>query len=160
MTIEASPISKLLLPRRSRNAGLGSEKLIYFERLRDGHLIIPPVVNAPLPTCRLPQGHDRNNPNCLCGYVRREANSVRELEAVSKRKEAQRQADFARIDEVHVRRMEAKTAEIRRRLHHRMQETHSQFEKDFIRGALKQLEAGEKNWRPRKIEGHFHIEEG
>jgi len=96
----------------------------------------------------------------MCGYVKKEARSVKEIEQVSRRKEAQRKADFARVDEIHIRRMEAKTAEIRRRLHHRMQETHSQFEKDFIRLTLKRLEAGEENWRGRKIEGHLHIEEG
>ena len=148
------------MPRRSRNAGLGSEKLIYFERLRDGHIIIPPVIWAKLPVCHLPQGHDRNNPNCLCGYVKKEANSARELEAVSRRKEAQRQADFARIDLPHQLRIARKMAEVRKRLNTRLLQTHSQFEKDFIRAALKQLERGEKNWAPRKVEAHFHIEEG
>jgi len=153
-------MSELILPRNPRNARLGSEALIYFERIRDGHLIIPPVTWAPLPVCQLPAGHSRENPNCMCGYVKKEARSVKEIEQVSRRKEAQRKADFARVDEIHIRRMEAKTAEIRRRLHHRMQETHSQFEKDFIRLTLKRLEAGEENWRGRKIEGHLHIEEG
>ena len=152
-------MSELILSR-THNARLGSEALIYFERIRDGHLIIPPVNWAPLPVCRLPQGHSRDNPNCQCGYAKREARSVREIEQVSKRKEAQRKADFARVDEVHIRRMEAKTAEVRRRLHARMQETHSQFEKDFIRLTLKRLEDGERNWRERKIEGHLAIEEG
>lgn len=152
-------MSNLILPK-SRNAGLGSEKLIFFERVIDGHIIIPPVVSAPLPVCRLPQGHDRKNPNCLCGYVRKEANSAKELEAVSRRKEAQRKVDFARVDEKHLRIMEAKMRAIRERLHTRMSQTHSQFEKDFIRGALKSLEQGEKSWRPRQVDGHFHIEEG
>lgn len=153
-------LPRTLAPRNQRNARLGSETLIYFERVFDGHLIIPPVTWVPLPVCRLPQGHSHDDANCMCGYVKKEARTASELEAVSKRKEAQRKADFARVDEHHIRRMETKSAEIRRRLHHRMQETHSQFEKDFIRLTLKRLEAGEANWRGRKIEGHFHIEEG
>jgi hypothetical protein len=151
-------MAELILPRSTRNARLGSDTLVYFERVSDGHLIIPPVTWAPAPVCRLPQGHDRQHPSCMCGYVKKEARTVAELEAVSKRKEAQRKADFARVDEKHIQRMEAKTAEVRRRLHHRMQETKSQFEKDFIRLTLKRLEEGEANWRGRRVEGHLAIE--
>src|SRR5208337_2005895 len=120
MTSWGACMSELILPRGTRNARLGSEALIYFERVRDGHLIIPPVTWAPLPACRLGQGHSRDNPNCMCGYVKREARSAKEIEQVSKRKEAQRKTDFARVDEKHIQIMEKKTAEIRRRLHVRM----------------------------------------
>jgi hypothetical protein len=146
-----------LPPHMRRKAGLGSDTLIYFERIGDGRLIIPPVPWAETPVCRLPKPHPRDR-NCLCGYIRKEANTVAELERVSKRKEAQRRQDFAAIDEPHQRRVAAKMAEVRSRLHHRMQTTHSQYEKDFIRAALKALERGEVNWAPRQIEGHLQIE--
>lgn len=142
---------------RSRNARLGSEALIYFERVGDGRLIIPPVCWAQVPVCKLPKPHERTR-DCVCGYIRREARTVQELEKISKRFEEQKKREFAMIDEPHRRRIAAKMAEVRSRLNTRLLQTDSQFEKDFIRIALKRLEAGEKGWEPRRIEGHLHIE--
>jgi hypothetical protein len=146
-----------LPPSMRRNATIGADALVYFERVSDGRLIVPPVREAKAPVCRLPKPHPEDR-NCLCGYIRKEATSVQELERVSKRFEEQKRKEFAQVDEVHQRRIAAKMSEIRARLHHRMQTTHSQFEKDFIRAALKSLERGEQSWGPRRIEGHFAIE--
>ncbi len=146
-----------LPPSVRRNATLGSDALIYFERVSDGRLIIPPVSQAPTPTCRLPKPHTQTR-ECLCGYIKKEANSVHDLERISKRFEAQKKAEFAQIDEVHQKRIAAKMGQIRSRLHTRMATTHSQFEKDFIRAALKKLEEGEGGFAPRRVEGHFSIE--
>lgn len=127
-----------------RNATLGSETLIYFRRLSDQHLVIPPVSWAKTPR----------------GYVKMEANSAKELEKISKEFEAQKQREFAGIDEKQCQRIEAKHAEIRGRLHTRMNSAAcSQLERDFIKAALKRLEAGEANLRPRRIEGHLACED-
>jgi hypothetical protein len=144
---------------RPRNATLGSETLFYFQRVDDGRIIIPPVWWATPPECRLPKGHDRSDQNCMCGYVKKEANSAHELERVSRLFERQRQAEFARVDEAHIKRMEAKMKEVRGKLHTAMHRSGiSQFERDFIRAALKKLEAGEAGWRDRRVQGHFEIE--
>lgn len=137
---------KIWLPShlRQRNATLGSETLIYFQRISDGHLIIPPVCWAKTPD----------------GYVRMEANSAKKLETVSKQFEAQKQREFAVVDERRCRIIEAKHKELRDRLNHAMANAPTQRVKDFIRLALNRLEEGEQKLRPRKIEGHLLIEEG
>lgn len=153
-----SPLARrILIPRSARNAGLGNDKLIYFERVPDGRLIIPPVAYAPDPVCQIPKPHMLTD-NCLCGYVRREADSVNDLERISRRYEAQKKSEFARVDEKHQARMEAKMAEIRSRLHYAAKNARTPLERDLIRAALKRLEPGEANWRPRRFEGHLQIE--
>jgi hypothetical protein len=154
-------MSELLLPRHMRPSFSGPDNvLIYFERVPDGRLIVPPVAHAPTPKCRLTARHERSHPGCLCGYVRREVSGARELEKISKRYEQQKRDDFAKIDEAHYNRIAAKMKEIRSRLNHQMANARSNREKDLIRYALKRLEEGEKNWGPRRIEAHLHIEEG
>lgn len=142
-------MSNLYIPdairrRDGRNATLGSETLIYFRRISDQHLIIPMVCWAQTPR----------------GYVRMEANSAKELERVSREFEAQKQKEGAITDDQY-RRIEAKHAEIRGRLHTRMNSAAcSQFERDFIKGALKHLEEGEQRLKRRRVEGHLAIEAG
>lgn len=136
-------MDELILPASRRNATLGADTLIYFERLSDGHLIIPPVARAQTPK----------------GYVRMEADSLRKLEQVSKRFEAQKRREFALVDEKFARKLEAKMSEIRGRLNHRRANTRSQREKDIIGYVLQKLENDERAIRYRKIEGHLHIEE-
>jgi hypothetical protein len=152
-------MSELLLPRHLRTPSVPDNVLIYFERVPDGRLIVPPVAHAPTPNCKLGFRHERTHPRCLCGYVRREVRGVHELEAVSRRYEKQKQSEFAQIDEKHQARIAAKMAEIRSRLHYAMK-TASPLGKDLIRAALKKLDDGERNWGPRKIEAHLNIMEG
>jgi len=157
-----SESSRIYLPKhvRSRNAGLGSEKLIYFERITDGRIIIPPVWWAPLPVCRLPKPHDIGvNRDCLCGYVKREANTAKELEAVSRRNEAQLQSEFAQVDEKFAAKLEAKMNEVRAKLRLAMSRAKSNLERDTLKYALKKLEDRERSIRKRKVEGHLAIEE-
>lgn len=140
-------MSEIYLPAavRSRNATLGSETLIYFERLSDGRIIIPPVHWASPPP----------------GYVKMEANSSAQLEKISRRFEAQKQSEWARVDERRCALIEAKHKEIRGRLQLRMKSAGCGLrEKDFIRAALKKLEEGEKNLRQRRVTGNFAIEAG
>ena len=146
---------------RRRNATLGSEKLIYFERVGDGRLIIPPVHWAPLPVCKLPKPHDRSNENCLCGYVKREADSAAALEKVSRRFEAQKKSEWARVDENRCRIIEEYHKQLRSKLNAAMNSAGtSQLAKDLIKAALRKLEEGERNLRQRRIEGNFAIEAG
>ena len=150
----------LILPRHLRTPSVADNVLTYFERVPDGRLIVPPVAHAPTPECRLNFRHERTHPGCLCGYVRREVRGARELEAVSRRYEKQKQSEFAQIDEKHQKRIAEKMGEIRSRLNHAMANAPTQLAKDLIRAALKKLEEGERNWGPRKIEAHLHMEEG
>jgi len=146
--------------RRDATPGGPDNVLIYFERISDGRLIVPPVAHAPTPVCRLPKPHQMGSANCLCGYVRREVRGWRELEKISKRYELQRQCDFEVIDEAHYKRVQAKMEELRSRIRYAMANARSNRVRDTLRYVLKRLEDGEKRWAPRKIEAHFHIEEG
>ena len=103
---------ELILPKSFRESSGPDNVLTYFERFPDGRLIVPPVAYAPTPVCRLPEPHTRDNPGCLCGYVRREVSRAKELERISKRFELQKKSEFARIDEKHQKRIAAKMAEI------------------------------------------------
>lgn len=133
----------------SRNAGLGNETLYYFRSVSldpvsgKQRLLIPMVKEQPTPA----------------GYVRCEANTRQELEKISREYEDQKRSDFARVDDLHLARMTAKLTAIRQRLNAKLlSATTSQFERDFIRMALKKLEEGEKNIQPRRIEGCLHME--
>lgn len=147
--------------RRRDNATLGSEKLIYFERVSDGRLIIPPVGWAPLPVCHVPKPHERSDDNCVCGYVKREADSAAALDKISRRYEAQKKSEWARIDENRCRIIEEYHKNLRSKLHAVINSAESSpLAKDLIRAALKKLEEGERNLRQRTISGNFSIEAG
>lgn len=142
-------MSDVLVPGRSRNAGLGSDTLYYFRSIA-----VDPVLGRQ--RIQVPMVKDQAPPD---GYVRCEANSVKELEKVSREYEDQKRRDFARVDEAHLLRMTAKISAIRKRLNSRLLEAGvSQKERDFIRLALVRLQEGEKNIQPRKIDAHFAIE--
>lgn len=133
----------------SRNAQLGKEALIYFRSISldpftgKQRILIPPVHQAPTPN----------------GYVRCEANSVKELESVSREFEAQKRSDFGQVDEIHLQRVMAKMTAIRKRLNARLLSADcNQFERDFIRLSLIRLQDGEKNLQPRRIEGYLGCE--
>lgn len=131
-----------------RHATLGKESLIYFRSIAIDNftgkqrIIIPMICDAKTPD----------------GYVRCEANTVKDLESVSREFEAQKRADFAKVDEAHLQRMMVKVKSVRDRLNYRLLRTRNQFEKDFIRLSLKKLEEGEKNLMPRRVEGCLAIE--
>lgn len=139
-------MAEIYLPAavRRRNATLGSETLIYFRRLSDQHLIIPPVCWARTPR----------------GYVRMEANSARELEKVSREFEKQKEKAVALTDD-QIRRIESKHAEIRSRLHAAKHcAGTSNTARDMIDLALKRLDEGEQALKRRSIHGHLSIEAG
>lgn len=118
-----------------------SEALVYFLNAQ-GHIVIPMVGDAATPP----------------GYERRTVKNMYEIEQVSRRYAAQKQRMFDTLDEASAKRVEDKMAEVRSRLHHRMQTTHSQFEKDFIRYALQRLEEDERKLRIRQYEMHLEME--
>lgn len=118
-----------------------SEALVYFVN-STGKIIIPAVTSTPTPV----------------GFERRTVRSMYEIEYVSKLFTAQKQRMFDSIDEAAALKLEAKMTEVRSRMHHRMQITHSQFEKDFIRYALKRLEEDEHKVRTRRYEMHLQME--
>lgn len=118
-----------------------SEALVYFVNA-SGHIVIPAVTWAPTPP----------------GFERRSVRSMYEIEYVSRRYAAQKQAMFDQLDESSATKIQAKMAEVRQRLHYTMQTTHSQFEKDVIRYALKRLEEDERKLRTRKYEMRFAME--
>lgn len=132
-----------------RNAGLGADTLIYFRSIHIDpitgrqRLSIPMVIDAPTPH----------------GYVRCEANSVAELEKISREFEAQKKSDFARVDDNMLLQMQAKMSVIRGRMNYRLLRTTSNKEKDILRAALKKLEETEKYLQPRRIEGCLGIEQ-
>jgi hypothetical protein len=92
------------------------------------------------------------------GYHRHEVSSLQDIEKVSRRYAAQKQAMFSKLDEETAYKLEVKMAEVRGSLHTRMAYTHSQFEKDFIRYALKRLEEDEHKIRERRYEMHLEME--
>lgn len=142
-------MSDVIVPSRSRNAGLGSDTLYYFRSVS-----IDPVLGRQ--RILVPMVKEQAPPD---GYVRCEANSMKELERVSREYEAQKRSDFARVDAVYLAKVTAKIAMVRKRLNQRLMESGvSEFERDFIRVALVKLAEGEKNIQPRRIEGCFAIE--
>lgn len=131
-----------------RSAYLGKDSLYYFRSIRldpvtgKQRLIIPMVIDA----------------DCPPGYVRCEANTVADLERVSREYEAQKRADFARVDEAHLARCTEKMRVLRGRIHDALNAATTNKQKDVLRYILKKLEEGEKNFMPRRIEGHLAIE--
>jgi hypothetical protein len=118
-----------------------SEALVYFEDV-NGNIVIPMLSEVRTPP----------------GYHRHEVSAANEIEAVSRRYAAQKQTMFSKLDEETAYRLEVKMAEVRGSLHTRMAYTHSQFERDFIRYALKRLEEDENKIRERRYEMHLEME--
>jgi hypothetical protein len=130
-------MSNIWLPKPKPKEGA----LVYFTSA-SGAISIPMITDVPTPA----------------GWQRHEVHSAKAIEDVSRRFAAQKQTMFDQADEKLIARLEAKMAEVRGKLHYTMQHTSSQFEKDFIRYALKKLEEDENKLRTRKYEMHLEME--
>jgi hypothetical protein len=131
----------LLIPKY-RTEAREQRTFVYFENVL-GRIVIPPAIDGPTPD----------------GYIRKEiqTRNIREVEAVSRRFNAQKQSDFAQMNEAQQARIEAAEAIVRSNLNARLASNISNYERDFIRGALKRMQ----ELRPKKIvrpEGHLTME--
>lgn len=140
-------MAELWLPPEYRKkqqepAGIG-QVLVYFENAA-GRISIPAVTHQQAPL----------------GWQRHEIplKNVREIERVSKRMEAQRQKDFDNVDGPFALRLAARMQKVREKLNTILLTTKSDFERDFLRKALKQLEEKERRLRQRRVEGYLHME--
>jgi hypothetical protein len=77
---------------------------------------------------------------------------------VSKQFAEQKRRMFAQMDEKNCKRAEEYMGKVRASLHHTMQTTRSQYEKDVIRAALKSLEDDEHKVKQRQYELHLEME--
>jgi hypothetical protein len=115
--------------------------LVYFMNAA-GEIRIPPVADVPTPQ----------------GWQRYEVRTAKQIEWLSKKFAEQKRRIFEQMDEENCKRAEAYFAKIRASLHHTMQTTHSQYEKDAIRAALKNLEDDEHKVKQRQYELHLEME--
>lgn len=132
---------ELLLPKHLVKAK-EQTVFVYFENAAR-RIIIPPIADAQAPE----------------GYQRHEipTRNFREVESVSKRFNAQKKLDFEQADVFQQMRMDAMESKVRGALNTRLTQNISQFERDFIRIALKRMD----EIRPKKVvrpEGHLTME--
>lgn len=133
---------ELLLPKHLVKAK-EQTVFVYFENAAR-RIIIPPIADAQAPK----------------GYQRHEipTRNFREVESVSKRFNAQKKLDFEQADVFQQMRMDAMEAKVRGTLTTRLLSSNiSNFERDFIRIALRRME----EIRPKKVvrpEGHLTME--